>query len=243
MMDAVILAAGEGRRLHAASQGLPKCLVEVGGRTLMDHHVAALRAAGVGRIVVVGGHRADDVRAAVPDATFVVNEDYATTNSLYSLHLARSVLKGSFLVVNADVFADPEVYARVAGGPGSCLAYDATSGHDEEHMKVRLLDGFVRGLSKSMPSWMVSGENVGILRVDERDRVAYFDGARSVLERPGGASAWAPAAMDVLCLRRHVRALDVSDLAWVEIDFPEDLEVARNRVWPSIRPASLLQTA
>ena len=81
-MDALILAAGSGRRLRL---NRPKCLVELGGRPLIDHQLQALAWAGVDRVVVVAGYMADDVMAALPPGLpVVVNEDYAETNSLYS---------------------------------------------------------------------------------------------------------------------------------------------------------------
>ena len=90
MSQAVILAAGRGTRLTAATGGGPKCLALVGGKPLIEHQLEILDDLGVERVCTVVGHRADDVRGWLADrCDFIVNEKYAETNSLYSLWLAR----------------------------------------------------------------------------------------------------------------------------------------------------------
>ena len=61
---AIVLAAGEGRRMQS---DLPKVLHTAGGRRLVDWVLDAARAAGVGRLVVVVGHKSEEVRAALSD--------------------------------------------------------------------------------------------------------------------------------------------------------------------------------
>ena len=128
-MQAVILAAGRGERLGRLTRWRPKCLVEVGGRSLLQHQVRALRDLGIDRIAVVVGHLGELVRAAMAsECEFIDNRRYAETNSLYSLWLARNWLDGPFLLLNGDVLAHTEVYGRVVRTPGTVLAFDSRSG-------------------------------------------------------------------------------------------------------------------
>ena len=64
-MKAIIFAAGVGRRLQAVTQGKPKCLVEIGGRTLLSRHVECLNRLGVSHIVLVVGFAQDAIREAM----------------------------------------------------------------------------------------------------------------------------------------------------------------------------------
>ena len=87
---AVILAAGRGNRLLPLTADRPKCMLEVGGRPILLHQIAALEAAGVPLIEVVTGHGATLVEAACRacDAgrlRFAHNADFDTTTSLWSL--------------------------------------------------------------------------------------------------------------------------------------------------------------
>src|SRR5215470_10513485 len=102
-MKAVILAAGKGTRLDGAAVK-PKCLVEIGGITLLQRQIDALRDANIKRIVVVVGFGAGSIREECgSDITFV------ETSSLYSLWLAREHLTDGFVVLNSDVLFHPQL--------------------------------------------------------------------------------------------------------------------------------------
>jgi len=234
--QAVILAAGKGSRLNGSNNGSAKCMAKVGDATLIEHQIRILRSFGVERIVVVVGHEADAVRAcAGDDCVFVENTQYAETNSLYSLWLARQAVTGSFLLMNCDVLAHPDVYRRLFEADGTALTFDSGSGDEPEHMKVHIAEGMLQAISKELPSCLTRGENVGILRFDKDDVSALFQAAGEFIER-GQLNMWSPAAVGRLSRSRPVRCIDVADLDWVEIDFPEDLERARTKIWPAVEP-------
>src|SRR5215218_3891200 len=106
-MKGIILAAGRGARLNGGSNDMPKCLVSLGGETLLSRNIRLLRNAGIGEIVVVVGCAAETVRRTCQGVEFVENARFAQTNSLYSLWLARPLLTDGFLVMNCDVLVHP----------------------------------------------------------------------------------------------------------------------------------------
>src|SRR5690349_1184955 len=108
-MTGVILAAGRGARLNGGHADTPKCLVTLGSETLLARNVALLRNAGIEDVVVVIGCAADVVRRSSLPVTFVENDIFARTNSLYSLWLARTYLAGGFVVMNCDVLVHPQL--------------------------------------------------------------------------------------------------------------------------------------
>ncbi len=232
--QALILAAGSGRRLKSAAGGKPKCMLRIGGRRLINHQIDMLRHVGIGKIGVVVGYQADEVRQALEgQCDFIENADHQATNSLYSLWLARHWVKGPFVLLNSDLLAHPDIYHRVMAINGSGLAYDRTSGGDDEHMKVVVEDQLVHAISKEMPAAKASGENVGILQFSAEAATALFDQASKLLKR-GQSTAWAPAAVNQLVPDVQLKAVETGDLPWTEIDFPEDLLTAQNQVWPLI---------
>lgn len=236
MRQAVILAAGGGRRLGDAARGLPKCLLSVGGRPLLEHQLAALGEIGVEEVCVVAGYGAEEVGACVAGrCTMVLNPCWSETNSLYSLWLARHWVRGDELfVLNSDVLAHHDVYHRLASAPGSALAYDASSGLEDEHMKVWVEGGVLRAISKCLAPPRISGENVGLLHFERRAARRVLNEA-GVLVAAGHKRAWAVEALDRLLPRLDVRCVDVAGLPWVEIDSEADLEHARESVWPSVQ--------
>lgn len=234
MIQAVILAAGKGSRLNGLLNGRPKCMLDFGGRPLIELQIECLRAAGVKRIALVVGHGADYVRRALPnrDLTFITNELYAETNSLYSLWLARDWVDSAFLMINSDVLAHPAIFRRLLDCEGSALAYDSSSGAEDEHMKIVLRDGCIARISKSLDA-PADGENVGIVRYAAELAPDVFAEAGRLLEREGQRH-WAPAVVDAVASRTRFGVIDVADLPWAEIDFPEDYEFARTEVWPRV---------
>jgi NDP-sugar pyrophosphorylase family protein len=131
--QAVLLAAGSGKRLLPLTADRPKCMVEVAGRPIVDGLIDSLARAGVEELVVVTGYRADALRAHLGARrggvaiTYVDNPHYATTNNILSLLLAAPNVRAPFLLVESDVEAEPAVIASITTPDRMAVAaYDAT---------------------------------------------------------------------------------------------------------------------
>ena len=164
-MKSIILAAGVGRRLGA---DMPKCMIEVAGTSIIHRQLAAFRAVGVTEFVVVVGHEQDRLRDHLADQpgrfTFVVNERYAETNTIYSLYLARAHVDGAFFYSNGDVLFDRRLTERLqAADDPSVLAVLAGACGDEE-VKVIVTDGKITRIGKTLEPASCLGEFVGVAR-------------------------------------------------------------------------------
>jgi len=233
-MQAVILAAGRGTRLKPAVNR-SKCLVDIGGTTLLAYQLAMLRSLGINDICIVVGFCAGLVRAAVEgDCTFIENLRFDETNSLYSLCLARNWATRDLLICNCDVLAHPAVYERLLAAPTSALAFDSSSGHEAEHMKVCCAPaGQLHAIGKSLAAQQTHGENVGLIKIARADVRSFFADAEAVLAQ-NGLLEWAPAALGRFATHSTVRCIDIAGVPWCEIDYEEDVELARQVVWPQI---------
>jgi choline kinase len=230
-MEALILAAGAGSRLGV---DVPKCLVEVGGRPLLSHQLDTLEAVGAETVTIVVGYQRDRVADVAGDrARLVVNDAYDTTNSLYSFWLARHAVADDLLLLNSDVLFPTELVRRLLRVRGSALAYDSSSGDEAEHMKVRLRWGRLQRMSKELEPVETAGENVGVIRLAPADAEAAFAAASWLIEE-GCRTEWVGAAISDAARECSISCLDVADLPWVEIDFPDDLSSARDEIWPAI---------
>ena len=117
-MRAIILAAGGGTRLRPLTNDLPKCLVPLGPQPLVDHQLQALRAVGVEDIVLVVGYLADQVRRHCGDSVrYVENRQFATTNSIYSLYVARHELDADTFLFNCDIIFHVRLLERMLAAP------------------------------------------------------------------------------------------------------------------------------
>ena len=150
-MKGVILAAGISSRLRPLTDRVPKCLLELGEKTILGLTLENLIANGVGDIVIVTGYREDQirrfVRAAFPalHAEFVTNERYETTNNSYSLWLTeRAVGDEGIVLLDSDIVFDRRIIGlltrsghdnalALARGPAlgeDCLLYTSPSPRD-----------------------------------------------------------------------------------------------------------------
>jgi len=90
-MQAIILGAGIGRRLRPLTNDLPKCMVAVNGTPILVNTLNILSDLGVREAILVVGHRKESITEVIGPThrgvkiTYVVNEDYETTNNIYSL--------------------------------------------------------------------------------------------------------------------------------------------------------------
>ncbi len=125
---AVILAAGRGSRLQPLTAKVPKCLVEIGGESLLERALRALASLGVAEAVIVIGYKGEVVRDRIGsrfagvDIFYVEAPDYETTNNIRSLWDARDYLDQDTLLLEADVAFDPAVIAALLMESGSSIA-------------------------------------------------------------------------------------------------------------------------
>ena len=90
-MDALILAAGRGTRMGGIDT--PKCLLDLGGLSIIQYQIKCLKNAGINKIFIVTGYNSEQIHSHLnDDFNFLHNVDFATTNNLYSVWTARNSL-------------------------------------------------------------------------------------------------------------------------------------------------------
>jgi len=232
---AVILAAGTSRRLGALTEHVPKCLLQLGKDTILDHQIDNLRRNGISAITLVTGFCEDLIRAHCgSQVRYISNPVFDKTNSIYSLWLALSQTRGSVVVLNSDVVFHPDILRDLLDpGCPDALAVSFGGGLGDEEMKVAVSNGRICAISKDLDPAAADGENVGVLKFspEGRDRVLH---KLDELIGAGVVRAWAPFVLNELCPSYALHAVSTRGRPWIEIDFPADLERARDEIYPQI---------
>lgn len=241
-MKAIILSAGQGKRLMPLTAEQPKCLIDLSGRTLLEWQLLALAKAGVTEAVIVTGFRADRVEQAlaamsVPGLTArtLYNPFYALADNTASCWVARHEMRGPFLILNGDTLFEPAIAARLltqAKDPIT-VTIDAKQDYDADDMKVRTdADGRLLTIGKTLPLEIVTGESIGFLRFTAEGGAAFAAEVEQVLRTPEGLRRWYLSVIDGLAKRDGtVGTVSIQGLEWGEMDFPDDVE--RNRALTS----------
>jgi L-glutamine-phosphate cytidylyltransferase len=236
---AIVLAAGRGSRLGPQLGGIPKCLLTLGGVTLLERQLTALRLAGIRSISVVAGFQAARVTAVCEGwADVIVNERFAETNSLYSLWLARPLLTEGFVVLNGDVLFHQQLLSDLLSSrhdDALLVAFrdSASAPFGDEEMKVKVRGGRVVDIAKSLTTADTDGENVGIARFSAAGAALLTELMEDLVDS-GRLREWAPRAFQAFASRRPLHAVGTRGFPWIEIDFAEDFQRAAAEVLPLV---------
>ena len=247
MNKAIILSAGQGSRLGHMVDDRPKCLIDFGGRTLLDRQLDTLERNGVGEAVVVTGFHDELVNEAIarrsggPSVTTVYNPFFKVADNLGSLFLAREHLDGDCLVWNGDTLVSDRLMNRVVGNDrgGICVTIDRKDSYDDDDMKVVVdEDGRLREIGKRIRNG-VNGESIGLLAFRGGGAEQFRQAIERDMRTPEGTTIWYLRVIHHLAQEAQVWTFDINGEEWGEVDFPEDVARARELVagWDSA-PAS-----
>src|SRR5262245_358034 len=193
-MRPIIIGAGRGSRLGAETAEIPKTLVPVMGRPMLDWVLEALEAGGFRRrdVVFVCGYAEHVVRARYPDFTYVRNSDWENNNILLSLLYAREHLAGGFVSSYADIVYEGAVLRKPVDSAHDIVLgcdtawrrrYVKRSQHPEtDAEKLEADGGRVVRLSRHIPSEQAQGEFIGVMKLSAggaRQFLEAFDAAKA----------------------------------------------------------------
>jgi len=193
-----VIGAGRGSRLGHNTDHIPKTLVEVMGRPMLDWILEALASAGFGRkdVVFVCGYAEEVVRARYPEFTFVRNADFANNNILLSLLCAREFLAEGFLSTYADIVYDGEIVQKLVASPADIALgcdtawrrrYVGRSEHPETDAEKLRADGArVLEISRTIPSESADGEFIGVMKLSQAGARTFTDAFDRAEQTYGG---------------------------------------------------------
>ena len=234
-MKAIILSAGQGSRLGHLVDGRPKCLIDFNGRTLLDRQLDTLEANGVHEAVVVTGFHDEMVDEAIarrsggPSVRTVFNPFYKVADNTGSLFMAREELSGDCLVWNGDTLVSKALMARVVGNDrsGICVTIDRKAeGYDDDDMKVVEKGGRLKAIGKRI-SEGVNAESIGLLAFRAGGAEQFREAIEQAMRTPEGTTIWYLRVINHIAQSGDVRTLDISGEEWGEVDFPPDVDNAR----------------
>ena len=214
---AIVLAAGEGSRLRDVAVSKPLC--PVAGTPLIDHAIERLALAGVRRVMVVTGYRADAIEAHLAARDWPVTLDLVRTpdwkqpNGVSARAAEAAVGGAEALMLMCDHLVDPALYARMAAagaGPGLRLGIDRRLGHawvdPEDVTCVASANGKINAIGKGLQPH--DCYDTGVFAVGQ----AFFK-ALATLAAPSITDA-----VRLLAADGKAEVVECSDLDWIDVD-------------------------
>lgn len=245
-MQALMLAAGMGKRLGRFTSGQTKCMVQVGGKTLLEHAAEALRRAGIRKLILVTGYAGDKLEAYARqtltdfELVFVDNPDYAVTNNIYSLYLAREeFMKDDTILLESDLIYDGDLIRRLVEDPRKDMV---TVAKYESWMDgtVTLLDedGVIREFVEKKDFRFDRAENyyktVNIYKFSKDFAERLYIPFLHAYIRAYGMNQYYELVLKTLTRTpgAQMHAFEVGSMKWYEIDDAQDLDIANTLFAP-----------
>jgi choline kinase len=233
-MKAVILSAGQGRRLLPLTTSTPKCALSIHGRSLLEWQLSELIRCGIDRITVVVGFGADRVEQIVagrrgqrPIRT-LFNPFFAVADNLASCWVARTEMIGDFLLLNGDTMFEAAVVQRLLGTAPRpvTVATDHKAAYDADDMKVSLAGDKLLRVGKDLPPEQVDGESIGMLLFRGEGPALFRAAVEQALRDSRALDQWYLSVIDEMARAGLAWTVSMQGLQWIEIDSAADLDEA-----------------
>lgn len=237
---AIILAAGFGSRLAPITNYMPKSLVRVAGRPILDYQIDGYKAIGISEenITIVTGYMSDKItdwlRENYPSVRIVESIDYRTTNNMYSLYLALKDLEKmndfdleTCFINNADCLYDRQLMIDFSKSDVKNAIATQKGVYIEESMKVvEGEDSSLINIGKKIPPKDSVGVSVDLYKFSKEAITKLYKIIKDFIEIKKDLKQWTEVAFPYLFAEENVYPVDIKNKKWVEVDNNDDLLVA-----------------
>ena len=240
-MQAIILAAGMGKRLKELTRDNTKCMVKVNGETLIDRLLTQLSGLGLNRVVIVVGYKGDDLISHIGDRysdrlniEYVVNPIYDKTNNIYSLALTKDkLIEDDTLLIESDLILDDRMFSLILEDPYPNLALVAKyqTWMDGTMVRIDEDNNIVNFVPKKAFKYSDVDHYFKTVNLYKFSReflqykyIPFLDAYCSAL----GNNEYYEQVLRVICMldNSELKALPISNERWYEIDDVQDLNIA-----------------
>ena len=240
-MQAIILAAGMGRRLGEYTKDNTKCMVEVNGTKLIDRMLGQLASLNLNKVIIVVGYQGEKLIQHIGNRyegklriEYVNNPVYDKTNNIYSLALAKDALESDdTLLLESDLILDDHLFELISSSPMPNIALVAKYESWMDGTMVRLDDdnNIVSFIPKSAFKYKEIStyyKTVNIYKFSkEFSRDKYIPFLEAYCKAMGNNEYYENVLSILSYLNSHVlKALPIGDEKWYEIDDKQDLDIA-----------------
>ncbi len=233
-MQAIIMAAGKGSRLGSLTEDLPKSLLKINGKRILDINIAMFHRYGIWDITIVTGFQDKKMIEAtngIPGITLIYNPFYEFTNVIGSYYMGMNQLHDDFIYLHADTICDIHIFEQLLKSDGDIVLPVDTKPCDDEAMKVRLENGRIVEITKNMPTEAAAGEFIGIAKIKKNVINDLNESTIGILRDKLFTSYFEGAFQKVFDMKKYdVRMIETQNRFWGEVDFLEDFQKAESNI-------------
>lgn len=237
-MKAVILSAGQGKRLLPLTADCPKCILRVRGQSLIEWQIDELAKCGIDQVTVVLGFRADKVERILCErygshrVKTIYNAAYAVSDNLVSCWAAHDEMRSDFVLLNGDTLFEAAVMQRLLDSHDRpvTVAISHKSDYDADDMKVELDGCRLVRIGKDLIPDQVDGESIGMILFRGQGPKSFHIALEKALRTSSAQKKWYLSVIDEMARSMPVWTCSMKGLQWCEVDYPADLKLAEKVV-------------
>jgi choline kinase len=248
-VKAIILSAGQGRRLMPLTEVTPKCCLRPWGDvSILEWQISQLAVSGIDEVVVVVGFGHELVEEIVGQIKGIrvrtlYNPFYHLSDNLGTCWVARHEMDGPFLLINGDTLFEATVLQHLlkdAGHYPITLATDQKISYDDDDMKIWSESDRLCRVGKHLDRSHVNGESIGVMVFHQTGAEIFVQKIEQLMRKGDGLNRWYLSAIDELAQNRVVGMSSIHGLSWCEVDDPVDFAHAEQvvKTW-SVRPPQM----
>jgi choline kinase len=233
-MKAIILSAGQGRRLLPLTAEQPKAALLAGYQSVIEWQLQVISQCDIDDVVVVTGFGAEHIDRLIAEQNHVsartlYNPFYAHCDNLGTCWVARHEMHVPFVIINGDTLFEAAILRRLLAAENTApitMVTDSKGDYDDDDMKVIVSGGLVRRVGKRLDSVVVTAESIGMIRFGPAGSQRFRTQIEHMMRYGTGLQQWYLSAVDALAAEDIVATCAIDGHSWCEIDTREDLENA-----------------
>jgi len=237
-MKAIILSAGQGRRLMPLTKNLAKCCLPLHGMSILQWQLSQIEQCDIDEVIVVTGFAFELVDAIIEKIDGIKvralhNPMYAHTDNLGTCWEARAEMQEPFVLMNGDTLFEAAILQRLLACEQKypiTLATDAKPHFDLDDMKIITDGDRLLKVSKQLDIHLVSGESIGLMVFNQTGANAFTQKLEDMIEKDNALKLWYLSAIDQLASQGVVGICPIDELSWCEVDDASDFAAAADVV-------------
>ena len=241
-MKAIILSAGQGRRLMPLTSNMPKCCLPLHGISILEWQLRQIAQCDIDEIVVVTGFEHEMVDSIVNHVKGIKvrtlhNPMFAHTDNLGTCWEARTEMENPFVLMNGDTLFEAAILQRLLAcetGYQVTLASDTKPHFDLDDMKIISDGDRLLKVSKQLDISLVDGESIGLMVFNQAGADAFTEKLEEMMDKENALKLWYLSAIDQLASQGIAGICSIAGLSWCEVDDAADFKAAADVViqWP-----------
>jgi|TARA_B100001245_G_scaffold163042_1_gene122957 choline kinase len=224
-MMGLILAAGAGTRMENSTT--PKCLLNLGGLSIIEYQLQCFKEFGINDIVMVVGFNSDMIKERVgTNVKYVSNLNYRTTNNLYSMWEARRSINDDFICIYSDLLFHKDILKNCIDSQSNvCLMVEKKT--REETMRVKIHDNQITQVNKLIPFGNADGNFIGMAKFSKDEKKFLFDEINELIQTGSQQSYYTSAIENLISKGRLINYAYTAGYPWIDIDTIDELSAAK----------------